>query len=145
MSNPCNGECLTQTCATAQDVAPQALEALQALGQRTRLSIFRLLVNQEPTGLAVGAIATAFDAPQNTISAHLAILERAKLVFGMRQGRSMIYRVDLGGMQWLLGYLMSDCCNGDPSACASVFQAIAPGPDDALNPAPPSVRPASQR
>ena len=38
--------------------APHALAALAALGQPTRLEIFRLLVRKEPTGLSAGASPT---------------------------------------------------------------------------------------
>ena len=57
--------------------APHALAALAALGQPTRLSIFRLLVRKEPEGLSAGAIADAVGCPHNTLSTHVAILARA--------------------------------------------------------------------
>src|SRR3546814_1717663 len=57
-----------------------AITALSALAQATRLETFRLLVRHEPEGLAAGDIARSLDVPQNTMSAHLAILARAGLV-----------------------------------------------------------------
>ena len=54
--------------------APHALAALAALGQPTRLSIFRVLVRSEPTGLSAGALANAVGCPHNTLSTHVAIL-----------------------------------------------------------------------
>lgn len=57
-----------------------AIEALSALAQPTRLEAFRLLVRQEPDGLAAGEIARRLDVPHNTMSTHLAILTRAGLV-----------------------------------------------------------------
>ena len=39
--------------------SPQAVRALAALAQDTRLAIYRLLVQQGPTGLAAGTIAAA--------------------------------------------------------------------------------------
>src|SRR5258705_3991982 len=73
----------------------QAILALAALAQPTRLGVFRLLVKHEPNGLAAGEIARAIAVPQNTMSAHLAILARAGLVIGERQSRSVIYRAEL--------------------------------------------------
>src|SRR3981081_1258555 len=54
--------------------APPALAAPAALGQPTRLEIFRLLMRREPGGLAAGAIADAIGCPHNTLSTHLSIL-----------------------------------------------------------------------
>ena len=66
--------------------APHALAALAALGQPTRLSIFRLLVKKEPEGLSAGALAEAVGCPHNTLSTHVAILARAGLVNGKTRG-----------------------------------------------------------
>lgn len=105
----------------------RALAGLTALGQQTRLAIFRFLVSHEPCGQTVGEVALAMQCPQNTTSGHLAILARAQLVTNARQGRSVVYRADMAGMRWLLEYLLADCCNGDPSLCATAFSALCTG------------------
>lgn len=105
----------------------RALAAFGALGQPTRLSMLRLLVAREPSGMSVGEIALAINCPQNTASGHLAILARAQLVQGKRDGRSVAYRANLVGVRWLIEYLLADCCNGDPSACANLFSDICSG------------------
>ena len=97
--------------------SPHALAALAALGQPTRLEIFRLLIRREPEGFAAGAIADAVSAPHNTLSTHLAILARAGLVRGAREGRSIIYRADIAGMRDLISFLVTDCCDGHPELC----------------------------
>lgn len=97
--------------------APHALCALAALGQPTRLAIFRLLMRKEPAGLAAGMIAEAIGCPHNTLSTHLAVLARAGLIQGAREGRSIIYRADVGGMRALVGFLVTDCCDGHPELC----------------------------
>jgi ArsR family transcriptional regulator, arsenate/arsenite/antimonite-responsive transcriptional repressor len=94
-----------------------ALAALSALGQPTRLEIFRLLIRREHEGLAAGAIADAVGAPHNTLSTHLAILARAGLVRGAREGRSIVYRADIEGMRDLISFLVTDCCDGHPELC----------------------------
>lgn len=94
-----------------------ALAALAALGQPTRLEIFRLLMRHEPNGLPAGVIAEAIGCPQNTLSSHLAILARAQLTRGTRVGRSIIYRADIQGMRALMEFLISDCCDGHPQLC----------------------------
>ena len=112
--------------------APHALAALAALGQPTRLEIFRLLMRSEPNGLAAGAIAEAIGCPPNTLSSHLAILARAGLVRGTRDGRTIIYRAGVEGMRVLVSFLINDCCSGHPELCnldsASTTGCAAPTP-----------------
>lgn len=93
------------------------LVALSALGQPTRLEIFRLLMKEEPDGLAAGAIAEAIGCPHNTLSTHLGILARAGLVRATRSGRSIIYRPDIDSIRMLVGFLVNDCCHGHPELC----------------------------
>lgn len=103
--------------ASAEFAAASGVAALAALGQPTRLAIFRLLMRHEPEGLPAGAIAEAIGCPQNTLSSHLAILARARLTYGTRAGRSIIYRADVQGMRTLMAFLVSDCCEGHPQLC----------------------------
>jgi ArsR family transcriptional regulator, arsenate/arsenite/antimonite-responsive transcriptional repressor len=91
-----------------------ALVALAALGQETRLDVFRLLVRAGAEGLPAGEIAARLGAVQNTLSAHLKILDHAGLVTAERQGRSILYRADFTGVRDLLAFLMEDCCAGSP-------------------------------
>ena len=94
-----------------------AVDALSALAQVSRLKIFRLLVRNGPDGLAAGEIARGLSIPHNTLSSHLSILTRAGLLASSRLGRSIIYRIDPEGSQELLGHLVQDCCNGKPELC----------------------------
>ena len=97
--------------------SPHALAALAALGQSTRLDIFRLLIRREPEGLSAGAIAEQIGCQQNTLSSHLSILARSGLVRGARDGRFIIYHANVEGMRALLGFLVMDCCDGHPELC----------------------------
>lgn len=101
-----------------------ALSALAALGQGTRLEVFRLLVQAGPEGVAAGEIATRLGAFQNTMSAHLKILSHAGLVRTQKEGRSVRYFADMTGFRDLLAYLMEDCCNGRPELCRPVINAV---------------------
>jgi ArsR family transcriptional regulator len=98
-----------------------AICALGALAQGTRLDVFRLLVRHEPEGLAAGEIARQLEVPQNTMSAHLAILARAGLVRSERHSRAIIYRADLNGLRALTLFLVKDCCAGSPELCAPLL------------------------
>jgi DNA-binding transcriptional ArsR family regulator len=99
-----------------------ATVALAALSQPTRLNTFRLLVRHEPVGLPAGEIARQLDVPQNTMSAHLAVLTRAGLAVSERQSRSIIYRADLNGLRSLMLYLVKDCCGGSAELCAPLIE-----------------------
>jgi ArsR family transcriptional regulator len=92
-----------------------AISALAALAQETRLAAFRLLVQAGPEGLAAGAIADGLGVPAATLSFHLKELKNARVVWCRREGRSLLYGPDFGVMNDLLGFLMEDCCRG---ACA---------------------------
>jgi ArsR family transcriptional regulator, arsenate/arsenite/antimonite-responsive transcriptional repressor len=97
--------------------APHALAALAALGQPTRLEIFRLLMRAEPEGMPAGSIADKIGCPHNTLSSHLSILARSGLVRGTRDSRSIIYRADVEGIRALIAFLVTDCCDGHPELC----------------------------
>ena len=103
-----------------------AITALGALAQATRLDSFRLLVRHEPAGLAAGEIARLLQVPQNTMSAHLAVLSRAGLVRSERRSRSIVYRADLDGLRALTLFLVKDCCAGKPELCTPLIAELTP-------------------
>ncbi|MDY6981909.1 MAG: metalloregulator ArsR/SmtB family transcription factor [Pseudomonadota bacterium] len=105
-----------------------AVAALGALAQETRLSAFRLLVRAGPEGMIAGAIAEHLGVPASTMSHHLAALERAGLVLSKRSSRLIRYTAHYEGMRDLLGYLLSDCCQGEPALCGDLrtFSCAAP-------------------
>ena len=102
----------------------QALAALLALGQETRLDVFRLLVRAGPGGMAAGEIAAAMGSLQNTMSANLAVLARSGLVRRRRSGRSVRYAADLAAMRGLLAFLLEDCCGGRSELCRPLLDEI---------------------
>ncbi len=94
-----------------------AIAALAALSQETRLDIFRLLVQTGPDGMPAGQIGERLALPSATLSFHLNQLRHAGLVTFRREGRSLIYLAEYAAMNSLLGYLMENCCQGDASGC----------------------------
>jgi DNA-binding transcriptional ArsR family regulator len=101
-----------------------ALAALAALGQETRLEVFRLLVQAGDQGVPAGEIASLLGTVQNTMSAHLKVLGHAGLVRAERDGRTIRYTADMTGFRDLLAFLMEDCCNGRPELCRPVIDAV---------------------
>lgn len=97
-----------------------ALDAFAALSQPTRLEAFRRLVRAGPEGLPAGGVAQALGVPANTMSTHLAILERAGLVASRREGRLVYYVAALGQVRDLVEFLLTDCCAGNAEMCADV-------------------------
>ena len=106
----------------------QAIDALGALAQETRLQVFRLLVTAGPQGLPAGEIAESLGAPASTLSFHLAYLSRAGLVVSRRESRSIIYAANFDGMRGLLDFLTQDCCKGQPEMCRPLQATKAPAP-----------------
>lgn len=101
-----------------------ALSAFTALSQETRLLVFRLLIRAGPQGMLSGEIGQNLDVRQNTMSANLTVLLKAGLVKNKREGKAVRYFADLDGIRGLLGYLMEDCCGGNPRICQSVIDEI---------------------
>jgi ArsR family transcriptional regulator, arsenate/arsenite/antimonite-responsive transcriptional repressor len=93
-----------------------ALLALAALSQETRLAVYRLLVEHAPEGLPAGDIAVRLDIPAPSLSFHLKELWRAGLVAPRQDGRFVWYRADLSAMSALIGYLTENCCRAS-AAC----------------------------
>jgi DNA-binding transcriptional ArsR family regulator len=104
--------------------AGQAVTMMSALAQETRLAAFRLLLEHEPEGLQAGRLAKGVGALKNTLSTHLAILQRAGLVSSIRSGRQIIYRANVSELQNLLTYLIEDCCRGQPERRTPLLQNI---------------------
>ncbi len=102
----------------------QALNALAALAQETRLRIVRLLVTAGPDGMPAGAIGGALEAASSRLSFHLTHLEQAGLIQSRREGRSIRYMATYGSLSDLIAFLMRDCCQGRPEVCAPAVAAL---------------------
>lgn len=87
-----------------------AIAALGALSQDTRLEIFRLLVRRGAEGLSAGAIAERVGVPPGTLTFHLHQLRSAGLIDQRRESRSLIYSANFKGMNALVAFLTENCC-----------------------------------
>lgn len=99
-----------------------AVKALAALAQETRLSIFRLLVQAGPEGVPAGSIGETLEVPPATLSFHLKELSHAGMVSSRQEGRFIYYRTDYDHMAALMTFLTENCCQGMPEQCLSVME-----------------------
>lgn len=98
----------------------KTIEQLSALAQETRFAVFQTLMRAGESGLSAGAIAETLTVAPNTLSSHLAILNRADLTTVTREGRSLIYKARIDGVNDLLSSLVEDCCDGHPEVCVTI-------------------------
>jgi ArsR family transcriptional regulator len=107
----------------AQIIAPhvtpelqQTADAMEALGNETRLAVFTQLVPAGRVGLTVGEIQACLGVPASTLSHHLARLIQADLVCQERQGRKLICRANYQRVDVVLRFLTRNCCAVDGNA-----------------------------
>jgi ArsR family transcriptional regulator, arsenate/arsenite/antimonite-responsive transcriptional repressor len=93
-----------------------AAARLEALGNPTRLAVFRLLVRAGDDGLAVGQLQKRLDIAGSTLSHHLRALITVDLVSQERRGTTLTCRANYGVMGSLVSFLVDECCAD--SACA---------------------------
>lgn len=97
-----------------------AVEALAALAQESRLSVFRLLVQAGKEGITAGVLGEQLGIPPATLSFHLKTLSHAKLVKSRSEGRFVIYSANYAEMDGLIAYLTEHCCAGDAAQCSPI-------------------------
>jgi ArsR family transcriptional regulator len=95
-----------------------AISALAALAQESRLSVFRLLVEAGPAGMSPGVIAERLSLPGSSLSFHLKELTNADLITPKQEGRYVNYAANFPTMNSLIAYLTENCCGG--ASCAPV-------------------------
>ncbi len=98
-----------------------AIEALAALAQPSRISIFRLLVRVGREGLPALEIGRRLDIVPSTLSGHLSILKRAGILTATRHQREIHYAADLSTVNNLIRFLLSDCCGGQLENCSEIL------------------------
>jgi ArsR family transcriptional regulator len=87
-----------------------AAAQLEALGNPTRLTIYRTLVRVGENGLPVGQLQARLGAAASTLSHHLQKLIQVDLVTQERQATTLICRANYPVMQALVGFLTEECC-----------------------------------
>lgn len=91
-----------------------ASAVLTALAHESRLTVFRLLVQVGPEGLAASKISEQLGVPPSSLSFHLKELSHAGLVKARQDGRFIYYAANYDRMNDLMAFLTANCCGGNP-------------------------------
>lgn len=83
---------------------------LAALGNPTRLRLYRLLVRAGEAGLTMGQIQARLGIPGSTLSHHCRALLLVGLIHQERDRTSLICRTNYPVMQGLIADLAAECC-----------------------------------
>jgi len=101
----------------------KAAKQLEALGNPTRLQVYRALVRAGQTGLPVSRVQEKLKIPASTLSHHLHRLILTGLVTQERQATTLICRANYPAMDALMGFLVEECCADAGCAASSAEQA----------------------
>jgi DNA-binding transcriptional ArsR family regulator len=87
-----------------------AAKQLEALGNATRLQVYRALVRAGDAGVSVGRLQRNIGIAGSTLSHHLRRLIVTGLVTQERQSTTLICRANYPAMNDLVGFLVDECC-----------------------------------
>lgn len=88
--------------------ADQASELLKSLGNRHRLLILCRLLQGEQS---VGDLAGFLGIRDSTVSQHLALLRRDRIIAGRRDGQTIWYRIESEPARQMMGVLYDNFCS----------------------------------
>lgn len=91
---------------------------LEALGNETRLDVYRILVRAGREGLAVGELQQRTGVARSTLSHHLHKLIAVGLVYQEREATTLYCHTNYDVMQQTIGYLTRECC-ADAGGCGA--------------------------
>jgi DNA-binding transcriptional ArsR family regulator len=94
----------------------EAAARLEALGNPTRLKIYRALVRAGELGQAVGKLQARLGIPASTLSHHLKTLLIVGLITQQRDATTLICRANYPVMKGLIGFLTEECCIEEKSS-----------------------------
>ena len=91
-----------------REAADEASELLKALSNQHRLLILCQLVEGEKS---VGQLAEFLDIRDSTVSQHLALLRRERIIAGRRDGQTIWYRIESEPAREVLEILYQSFCS----------------------------------
>ena len=99
-----------------------AAERLEALGNPTRLKIYRALVRAGGAGMPVGRLQEKLKIAPSTLSHHIKSLVSAGLINQVREATTLVCHANYDVMRGLVDFLVAECC-ADAAACAETKDA----------------------
>ena len=90
---------------------------LEALGNPTRLKIYRALIRAGEPGMPVGRLQAKLDVAGSTLSHHLKTLMGVGLISQKRSGATLVCHANYDLMRSLVGFLVDECCVESEGAC----------------------------
>jgi DNA-binding transcriptional ArsR family regulator len=93
-----------------------AAARLEALGNSTRLKIYRALVRAGHAGMPVGRLQERLKIPASTLSHHVKALVSVGLISQVREGTALICHAEYDTMRGLVDFLVAECC-ADEAEC----------------------------
>jgi DNA-binding transcriptional ArsR family regulator len=87
-----------------------AAARLEALGNSTRLKIYRALVRAGHAGMPVGRLQERLKIPASTLSHHVKALVSVGLISQVREGTTLVCHAEYNTMQGLVDFLVAECC-----------------------------------
>ncbi|WGR93980.1 helix-turn-helix domain-containing protein [Bradyrhizobium sp. ISRA443] len=101
-----------------------AAARLEALGNSTRLKIYRTLVRAGRPGMPVGRLQERLKVPASTLSHHVKNLVAVGLISQVREGTTLVCHAEYDTMQGLVNFLVAECC-ADETECKEAAQSAA--------------------
>lgn len=89
---------------------------LEALGNPTRLKIYRALVRAGEAGLPVGRLQDKLKIAPSTLSHHIKTLMTAGLITQVREATTLVCHANYEVMRGLVDFLVAECC-ADAAKC----------------------------
>jgi DNA-binding transcriptional ArsR family regulator len=83
---------------------------LEALGNPTRLKIYRTLIRAGAAGLPVGRLQDKLKIAPSTLSHHIKALVVVGLVTQVREATTLVCHANYQVMQGLVDFLLAECC-----------------------------------
>lgn len=93
-----------------------AAARLEALGNPTRLRIYRALVRAGQAGMPVGRLQERLKIPASTLSHHIKTLVAVDLISQVRESTTLVCHAQYANMQGLVDFLVAECCADEKCA-----------------------------
>ncbi len=84
---------------------------LEALGNPTRLKIYRMLIRAGGAGMAVGRLQEKLKIAPSTLSHHIKSLVVVGLVSQVRDATTLVCHANYDVMRGLVDFLVAECCS----------------------------------